>query len=246
MRKDLLDAFAVLEWAKSHIPNMRRGVSVWRNGSPYEVVEERDRRTGEKLIVLCRKHEPDRTFNAETGAVINAINSALDLLTAALARRNGAVPTDNTHFPIHRREADFLKRMKDIGRQNRLSRRDIDKIIALKPYEGGHDLLWPFRRLDNLRKHERLVALDGIVQAFFTAGSGTKYGTSRWQRFQKKTLLFRVPADAPSPEPRRNLFLAFDIVFDEATGDLSGRPVVPMLEKYGDAVADIIDMFDHP
>jgi hypothetical protein len=119
---------------------MEQRFKAWERSSPYTVVVETDADTGENLVIVHRARPADLSFNVETGIIINATRSALDLLAAALARRKGVAPDRNTHFPIFRTVAGFndLRRGIDsVKCKNWLLETDRLKIKALRPYGGG-------------------------------------------------------------------------------------------------------------
>jgi hypothetical protein len=91
MRDDLLDAQAAVDWALAEIPLLQQGFIEWQRRNPYSVVQERDPETGENIAVTYDQPFP-LTFNAWAGAIINSLRSSLDLLAAALARRNPLHP----------------------------------------------------------------------------------------------------------------------------------------------------------
>ena len=200
MQDDLLDAYATLDWAEAQIPLMHQRFIDWSRNDPYEIAEETDPETGDNLVIAIPTRTPDLTFSAETGAIINAIRSSLDLLAASLARRNGVKPSANTHFPIVRNFPDFIDPLKGIEGKKWLSATEIAAIKALKPYEGGDKLLWPFHHLDTLRKHERLVDINPMISAYSLSGWGLR-GQPEWRRLQDKTILFRILAADLPPAP---------------------------------------------
>src|SRR6202035_2572895 len=97
MRDDLLDAQACVDWAKAQIPLLEKRFITWERSGPYAVIVKPDPNTRENLVVIHRTRPADLSFNVEVGIIINAIRSALDLLAAALAARNGVVANRNTH-----------------------------------------------------------------------------------------------------------------------------------------------------
>jgi hypothetical protein len=255
MRDDLLDAQAAVTWAKTQIPFMQQRFIDWSRSEPYEIDEEPDPETGEILVVARRRGSEDLSFNVETGAIINAARSALDLLAAALAKRNGVKPSADTHFPIRRHHPDFIDPRYGVEGKKWLSRDEIAIIKTLRPYEGGDEHLWPFHHLDNLRKHERLVDIRPTISAYSLSGFGLR-GEPEWRRLKDKTVLFRMP---PTPGPpvttsgirvirrrtmtKRNTHISMEIAFDEVGVGLSDKPVIPALRNYIARVEEIIGLF---
>ena len=69
--------------------------------------------------------------------MINSLRSALDLLAAALATRNGEKPSPDTHFPIFACEQDIIDPLTGIEGEKWLSKSDRATIKSFKPYRGG-------------------------------------------------------------------------------------------------------------
>lgn len=56
-----------------------------------------------------------------------------------------------------------------------LSKRERATIKSLKPYPGGDDAIWPLHRLDILRKHHRLIAVQPDIRGFcWASGDGAR------------------------------------------------------------------------
>jgi hypothetical protein len=246
MRDDLLDAQASIDWAVSQIPVMQERFIAWQRSGPYKAVVEPDPQTGDNLVVVRRTRPPDLTFNAEAGAIINAIRSSLDMLAASLAVRNGKKPSADTHFPIFRSHQESFDPLTGIEGKKWLSQSEMATIKALKPYDGGDEFIYPFHHLDNLRKHERLISIDPIIQAFMISGWGSEFrgGQPEWQRLENKTLLFRAPPNVMPRLTPTNPHLTYAITLNEAAGILGKKPVFDILRKFATRASEIIKLFD--
>jgi hypothetical protein len=166
MRDDLLDAYAAADWAITHLNGFKQRLETWINGPPHSVIEEPHPEMGQKLLKLRIDDPLPLTFNAEVGAIINTIRTSLDLLAAALARRNGREPSSDRHFPIYNSVLDFIDPLNVKKRKNWLSEGARTIIEKLKPYRGGNDRLFALHHFDIIRKHERLLqvrVIPGIV-----------------------------------------------------------------------------------
>jgi hypothetical protein len=248
MRDDLVDAQASVDWAKAQIPILKQRFVAWERSGPYAVVVEPDPDTRENLVTIRRTRPADLSFNVEAGIIIHAIRSALDLLAAALAIRNGVVPNRNTHFPIFRtidgfndetRGIDSAKCKKWLREADRLT------IKALKPYGGGDEFLYPFDHLDSMRKHERLVTIVPIIRSFaISKWGGPPGGAPVWEGDHDKAVLFRAPFDVRPRITKSNPTLAFAIVLNEAASLAGKKDTVVALTRYATRVSEIISMFD--
>jgi hypothetical protein len=248
MRDDLLDPQASVDWAKAQIPILKQRFVTWERSSPYAVVPESDSQTRENLVVIRRTRPADLSFNVEVGVIINAIRSALDLLAAALAIRNGVIPDRKTHFPIFRtidgfndetRGIDSAKCKKWLREADRLT------IKALKPYGGGDEFLYPFDHLDSMRKHERLVTIVPIIRSFAISKWGTAPGGRIvWEGDHDKAVLFRAPLDTRPRITKSNPAITFAIVLNEAVGLGGKKDAVTVLTRYAARVSEIVRLFD--
>jgi hypothetical protein len=108
MRDDLLDARTCIDWAVSQIQVLQNRLISWNSKRPYFVLPEVDADTGEHLIMAYSMGPLDPIIPVEAGIIINAIRSALDLLAASLACRNGNNPNADTHFPIFASHQDMI------------------------------------------------------------------------------------------------------------------------------------------
>lgn len=248
MHNDLLDAQASVDWAKAQIPALEKRLKAWERTDPYAAIVEHDPDTGENLIVIRRTRPADLSFNVETGVVINAIRSALDLLAAALARRNGVIPDRNTHFPIFRTVDGF----NDVRRGIESAKckkwlREADRLTikALRPYGGGDEFLYPFDHLDSMRKHERLVTIIPIIRSFAISAWGKPPGGRLvWEGDHDKAVLFRAPPDVWPRITKSNPTITFAIILNEALGIGGKKAVIPALNGYAERVSEIIGLFD--
>ncbi len=251
MRNDLLDAQASVDWAKAQIPTMEKRFEAWKQSRPYAVVVEPDLNTGDNLVVVCRTRLADLSFNVETGIIIHAIRSALDLLAASLARRNGVVPNRGTHFPTFRTIVGFNDPSRGIDGakcKQWLAEPDRLAIKALRPYGGGDEFLYPFHHLDTIRKHERLVTIVPVIQSLVVSEWGERpaLGKLVWEGAHDKTVLFRAPPQVRPRITESNPTLSYAISFSDPVDQTLAekKPVFPTLRAYAARVAEIVRLFD--
>src|SRR6266851_2220233 len=174
----------------------------------------------------------------DAGAIINSTRSALDLIGAALAIRNGVKPSQQTHFPIFRSEQHMIT---GIEGKKWLSSSERTTIKALQPYQGGDPYLWPLHQLDILRKHERLIAVrPGISSAWIARFPGLEGVRRTSVHFDDKTPLWRFPVDSGFDPSPRNANVTAEISFTEAAALGAVRePVIPTLYGF---VARIVEI----
>ncbi len=255
MRDDLLHAQAAVEWAKAHIPILQEGFVQWQRREPYRIVSESDPETGNELIVAIEETPLPLTLCVEVGIIINAIHTSLDLLAASLSIRNGKRPSADTHFPIFQSGQCCFDPITGVQGKKWLSKAERDIIENLKPYEGGDDLLYAVRQLDNTRKHTQLVIAKPIISNYFVFGTDLRGGNPEWQRLERKTILFRFNSPPIMPGGRYtravhyprvtkgNLHLTISVLFEESSLVVSDKPVIPVLRELAERAEKIITLF---
>ncbi len=245
MRDDLLDALAAVDWAVAQIPILQERFLTWQRSRPYELVVEPDSNLGYEILVARQKSPVDPLISAEAGAILNSMRSALDLLGAALAARNGIKPSYETHFPIFRSIQDMIDPLEGIEGKKWLSKSERAAIKALNPYQGGDEVLFPLHQLDVMRKHERLIAVrPGISGGWMARFAGVEGVRRTSVHFDEKTALFRFPAGSGFRPSEGNTNVTAEISFTEATTLGSVRqPVIPTLRKFSERVTEILKMF---
>jgi hypothetical protein len=229
----------------------------WHKDHPYHLVKEPDPSNAGGHLVVAHQHSPlPLIFNVWAGMIINSLRSALDLLSAALAKRNGQNPSADTHFPIFGCEMDMMiDPLTGIEGKKWLSKRERATIKALKPYRGGDYTIWPLHKLDILRKHVRLLSARPDIKGFCFTSSDPQRAAITWgggigmYRTEEKAILCRLgPSESHfDPAQGHTTFTAF-IAFDEAIGLLPfvDQQVSIVLMRFAERVAEIIDTFRPP
>jgi hypothetical protein len=254
MRADLLDAMAAVNWAEAQLPVLHKAIESFQTGNPYRIVKQDDPEGEGALFVLKNVKTLPPTINAEVGAILNSTRSSLDLLSAALARRNGKKPTRHMHFPIWDNPNDIADPIRGIdGRECKKWLSDGERRIikSLKPYPGGNNELVALHELDIVRKHERLVDVNILPGRIRIDGDAAAVGLApppKWPRFQNDAVI----ALGPLSTSERNIHMSLDVTLDEpfhliGLSLINGRPlVVPTLFNFARLAAGIIQRFDYP
>jgi hypothetical protein len=245
MRADLLDAKAALDWANTQIPLLQQSFIEWVRANPYHVTKEPHLDGGGDAAVVYDQPFP-LTFNAWVGAIINSLRSSLDLIAAALATRNGANPSADTHFPIFRCLHDFIDPLTGIESKKWLSKSEVATIKSFKPYDGGDDSLWPLHRLDVLRKHQRLIrATPDISGHLMISDRMMRVGGSRAiERTENKTILRRMAPGELLHPPQGHTYVAVFITFNEVALELANEEVATVLRRFEMRVTDVLYEID--
>jgi hypothetical protein len=232
MRDDPLDAQAALDWANTQIPLLQQGFINWQRTNPYPVVQE-PHTDGRSDAAIVYDQPFPLTFNAWVGAIINSMRSGLDLVAAALARRNGKNPDADTHFPIFRSLHDLIDPLTGIEGKKWLSPRERAAIKAFKPYKGGDEALWPLHHLDILRKHKRLVVARPDVTGYFMVANQMRVGGApAVGRLENKTIPFRLRPGEILNATQGNTLLAVYVTFSEATLGVANPEVAAVLRGF--------------
>src|SRR5262245_9669975 len=171
MPADLSSARAKLDWANRQINTLDAEVRAFIERNPYRVREkskptlQREPNAAQRDLfekgrfyeILLSEPIPDG-IDTSLGMIIQALRDSLDHLAYALAEKNGDVEQKDVYFPIAESEGRFS----DSGTQGKIKRLTEDDrtvIEALKPYQGGNNLLYALHWLNNKSKHRKLIAI---------------------------------------------------------------------------------------
>jgi hypothetical protein len=242
LRDDLLDPYACVDWAVAQLDVFGERIARWRNRCPYAVSGVKDPQSGEDVWQIEEVEPIPRVINAEAGAIINSLRSALDLLASKLAERNGHVGKKDVYFPvcltIDAFRRDGRKKIKW------LSAADQEAIELFQPYHGGdvHMLLWCLHDLDITRKHRQLVKA-------YSSPHGI--GVYRYGSFSRAfdEIIRKQPPDDGYVFPRgpANPHYQIQVRIEISLGyigPLAAKPIVPALRELADTTKSILDQFD--
>jgi hypothetical protein len=240
MRDDLLDACAVIEWAESQLDSLRGRLKRWFEEAPYAATTEENPQTGNKILQVNPSEPLPRLINAEAGAIINSIRTGLDLLATALAQRHCQRLIKDAYFPICETEDEWKGR--GHKRIKRLSATDQATVKDFQPCYGGNKLLIALNRLDNIRKHQRLLVFTEIAAGvgFYRLGSlpAELDAIYRAQPPDDGYMLARSVSD-----PNHKVQVRVEISFREIAS-LAGRPIELVIRDFIELTRQIIDRFD--
>jgi hypothetical protein len=241
MRDDLLDARAAIDWAISDLPILEEKIIAWRNANPFRLRADLDSQSGKKIIRLYDVKPIPAIITAEAGVIIHAIRSSLDLLTVALAERNGHGSPTDTYFPIWD-DSYSLDDLLDPATKKikRLSAADQATIKNLQPYEGGNYRLVALHKLDSTRKHRHLLSVVNAPCAIIMPLTGVEF-TPVWEGFKDNAIVATGPANASECDLR----LELEIRLTEPR-IVSRKPLIKVLDDFARLAILIIKLFDTP
>ena len=183
-KTDLSSARAKLNWANAQIDILDAEIRAFIECNPYSVREkpkphlqlqrepnaaQRDLFDKGRFYEILLTEKIPKGIDTSTGMIIQALRDSLDHLAHALAEKNGAVEPKDVYFPITETKDGFPdpRTQRKIAR---LSEDDRTAIEALKPYQGGNDLLYAIHWLNNKSKHRKLIAIAAGVHSFGFGG----------------------------------------------------------------------------
>jgi len=242
MRDDLEDALVPVKWAEAQIPILQGRLLAWQRGYPYKIVAERDPDRGDRELLVAYLEKPlDPLIVGDVGAMVNSIRTGLNLMMAAVVARHGIVPIRAPDFPIAETPAKFLATVESLENKKWISPLEAKVIKRTKAYSGGDGMLFHISKLDNLRKHQRLLTVEPIPsQADITAWG---VGFERLMtHVQDKTILYRFPRGAFRPM-KGNTNVTAEIFLNEAPSGVGDHPALLALRVYMTRVNELIKSF---
>lgn len=248
---------AVGPWLKAeradlHIRDLNRLQRRFFDSDAYETFSEYNSETRHLYYRVKINRPIPRAWAILIGDVLHNLRSALDVLANQAISKGGGTVTNRTGFPIW----DTKEKLKSALEKGQIkgAPRPVYKIVrALKPYQGGNDLLWWLHRL-NIKDKHRLVVPVGISHSFEGMQRLTPEGLEpvrwRWNVPEPPTI---YPIEDGSTvfetiAPRyKKIYdqykFPFEIAFNEPSV-VQGEPVVPTLNSMSDLVKSIIKDFD--
>jgi hypothetical protein len=242
MKDDLLDALVPVKWAQAQMPVLQNRLLAWQHTYPYEIVTEPDPDRRDRELLVAYLDKPlDPLIVGDVGAMINSIRTGLNLMMAAVVARHGVIPSRAPDFPIAKTVSDFLAAINKMKNKKFISSLEATVIKRTKAYDGGDGILWHISKLDNLRKHQRLLTVEPIPsQANILA---LTYGFENLMtHMQDKTILYRFPHGAFHPT-RGNINLTAEIFLNEAPAGVGDHPALLALRVYIARVRELIQSF---
>lgn len=193
--------------------------------------------TGKELFPL--------KFNAEVGAYVNSIRSALDTLAFAIFERGCSCREKDVCFPVAETEAKFqsgdytgAKFVESLPQAYRL------RIESIKPFASGNPTLWALHKLDIRRKHHRLLSV--VPQpSTLTVGVGSPFSEYRsvampgYLEIGERVVVGHIPAGGIEPPIA---FTAFVVMNEQEF--VPRKSAAAVLREFATLATSVIAMFD--
>ena len=159
------DARTQIKRAKKKIKQLGTFVHNYAFRQPYRMIVEHDVAARKKVARLrIVEGIPDDADDSAT-AVLQHLRSALDYIAWAVANRSG-VPAKpkSVAFPIYDDTGQTLGDAKEKRKIEQVGGLDwYAFLVAMKPYEGGNDLLHALNETNNVEKHRHLVQIGSVA-----------------------------------------------------------------------------------
>lgn len=222
----LQDAVIRLAWAESKIDDLKASTDCFLNETDVALERCRDLdRPDTHQVIQLVGHEPvPDAIRLQFSDICHNIRVALEYLACGLTRANGSIPGRWTGFPFGNDEANFNSLLR--SKVSDISSGDRDKIIAIKPYKGGNDLLYSLHELNRTDKHIELVGnavaftrLDGT----FSVSQEFHMATELIGSLQSGIPILSLPRDA---EFKPNIEVTFGI----CVNNVPTAPQIPLAD----------------
>ena len=247
MKADLEDALVPVKWAEAQIPILQQRLIEWNRSGPYRIFVEPDPQQPNWELLIAKLEKPlDPLIIGDVGAVINSVRTALNLLIAAVVARHGTIPSRAPDFPIAKKPADFLAAVEKLKTEHGLTAVEAKIIERTKAYSdvfpGGDHLIWHIGKLDNLRKHQRLIHVEPIPTEVNLTQIYMVQRIMEHSHAQNKTKLYRIP-NGSFHATKGNTNLTAEIFLNETATGIGVRPAVVGLRVYCSRVRSFILSF---
>jgi len=159
-----------IERALVHIGELKSECSRFVESSPYLVQVRRAPLTRRPIYYVASVQHTPHQIALIAGDVLQNLRSALDHLAYQLVvvGKNSPGPFSHVYFPIADNAEKYLaERNRKVAGMREYA---IAAIDAVKPYQGGNDLLWRLHRLNNIDKHRLLIAVGSAYRSVNVGG----------------------------------------------------------------------------
>lgn len=243
MKPDLEEALVPVKWAEAQIPVLQERLLSWQHSYPYKIVcEPAPNRSDRELLVAYLEKPLDHLIIGDVGSIINSVRTGLDLMMAAVVARHGVAPERAPNFPIHKTSTAFLAAVRRLEIEYGISATEVAAIERTKAYNGGDQVLWHIAKLDNLRKHQRLL----VVQPLPTQVDITHFAFAErlmlHSHAQNKSILYSIPVGV-FRSTKSNTNLTAEIFLNETPTGVGIHPAIVALRVYASRVDALIRGF---
>jgi hypothetical protein len=228
-----------IERAKKHIRDLDAEKGAFLGGDPYRGVPRFNPEMDRTEYILQNIPVIPDNIPLILGDAVHNLRSALDHLACELVRSENVEPR-GVYFPIFESAAEYES--KSAGKTKGMPE-SAKKIIArMKPYLGGHDILWGLHKLDIIDKHRLLptvgMTLGGWRLRFSLTAPNVNLPLP--SILEKGVIIASVPGNRETEE-RVSIFA--DIVFGEPEV-FKGEPIIETLTQLAGLIETTVSYFE--
>lgn len=245
--EQMVDIRSKVQWAAKRIEEFKIELRTFLGKNPYSLRIEDDLEGGDPFVHIIKADPVPPEISLLAGDVFQNLRSALDYLVCALVRANGKT-VDGNSFPIFDHAPTSSADKRAFRRKVEGIREEIIQVIGdTHPYQGGDNKLWRLHRLNNIDKHNLLVAAWGGVTAVnglppivdqwignrWVGLSGVPFPLKEGDKFTPNITGVKVD---------KNTSLFLEVALNEV-GVAEGYPLILALNESFHAVRDTVGRF---
>jgi len=244
--------------AKQHVTDLEREIRRFLDTSPYKVASKVDSQTKRPTYYVSSVEPTPESLPLIAGDAVQNLVSALDHLAFQLVCSDtGDNPPkpNRIYFPIADDAAKY--EAKKNGKMMGASQATIKAIDALRPYNGGNDLLWVLHELNNIEKHRLLLTVGSCAAGMHLGQLMARLSASSFPRAavvaMKEMSGFLMPADkgfplrpgfelyvgAPNERPDPDQQFRFNVALNEP-GVIDSKSLLETLHQLTTSVESVI------
>jgi hypothetical protein len=167
VRDPLDDVYLKINWAEKRIADFYVARNAFMDTNPcgYSVKVDNETREPVYYFTDCKPLGTDLPLIA--GDVLQNLRTALDYMVCISVKLQGHPVTEYTGFPIPKKvPTTYEERRRFRQKVEGLRQEAIKEIEALKPYQGGDEILWRLHSLNNRDKHRLLFTASAAVVGY--------------------------------------------------------------------------------
>lgn len=202
----LEDAFLKIDRADKHIADLETVVADYLRSDFYEILVERDKRTGQTKVGFKSLHPIGKELNLLFGDAVGNLRSALDYAVVAICAPHRAGKTGGIYFPFADDRSGYIGEVTK-GHISLCGTLMVDFFVnEVQAHKGGTGhRLWALNKLRNIEKHRMLLASTKIAGLIVNAedANGNRFGNIHAQVNSGGTVaMFNWPDLKLTEEPR--------------------------------------------
>jgi hypothetical protein len=233
------DARLSIERAHEHIKEYEARLQNFMTSEPWAVVVEPKLGSAEYVHKVRFGDGIDRRIKLPVVDALRNLRSALDLLTAACARLNGASRLSHLHFPFLENPSAWEKVAKE--RCRCVPDPVIDFFRTLHPHPGGDDQLYALAKIRNQNEHWALSSVELSVFAVAISRRGERQQIIDFPAWPASGVHEIELFTSPSRERDYTCYLVIKTALQNGPAPLSIAPPEATLRILAEKVSKIVN-----